>query len=265
VRYSADDIQEMAEALLLSRERADNLRMSILSVPLKHKVSKDYAHQGFLRRLNYLDWSIDRVFDVLPPDALRPCRTALIEAATILQAFLMNTVGALDNLARVWCIESDARDAGGNVIPDSHIGLGPENRSVRLSLSASCQGHLAKMNEWFAYLKNYRDAFAHRIPLYIPAQRLGPDDETQYRALEEAMQKASQQGDYQRWEELNAEQDALGQFVPVMMHSFGPGDQDGRLVPFHRQMLRDFITILDLGELMLKELRSMAEPHRHPE
>ncbi len=48
------------------------------------------------------------------------------------------------------------------------VGLRKANVKVRAALSKEFQSRLDEMEGWFGYVTEYRDALAHRIPLYIP-------------------------------------------------------------------------------------------------
>ena len=65
------------------------------------------------------------------------------------------------------------------------------------------------------------------------------------------MADASRDGEYELWEELNEQQDALGVFHPEMVHSLY---ENNPRVIIHPQMLCDFATIIKLAELTLEEL-----------
>src|SRR3546814_11603884 len=59
----------------------------------------------------------------------------------------------------------------GQPLNRNDIGLRPKSKKVRASLPQELQDYLSGHDEWFRYLENYRDALAHRVPLYIPPRR----------------------------------------------------------------------------------------------
>ena len=178
----------------------------------------------------------------------------LMDATSHLQTFVINTYGAIDNLARIWCIESNLRRKNGNSLSDSEIGLMPTHKFVRESLSQQFQAYLKTADPWFKYLKDYRHALAHRIPLYIPPRHLNKVEVAEYRRIE---QKMFEVRDYERYGALQMQQRRLGTFNPVMMHSYGEG---ARPVLLHPQMICDFSTVVEIGEQMLNELDVLGRP-----
>ena len=150
--------------------------------------AQEFATQGFSRRLQTLVRCINNVFEVSPPAlAERPTNNALSDAEINIQAFVFNMFAGLDNLA--WILVKEK----GLPIPKHGVGLG-ENKEVRHYLSNEFQDYLTGLNDWFNYLKKFRDALAHRIPLYIP---LGiPNDKVEvYLHLGDRIKEATQQRD----------------------------------------------------------------------
>lgn len=252
--YTNEVVQNMAQMLRDYRLREALVRERLLLLPLQSDEGRQYVAQGVTRRLATIELCLDRVFNVLPVQEAQPGRAALIEAAVLLQAFVMHVTGVMDNLARIWCLERGFADENGAPIPDAHIGLAPQNRSIRASLSEEFRDRLQRADDWFAYLKNYRDAFAHRIPLYIPPRTLGPEDEQRYRQIDLEHAAALQQRDYIVAGRLIVEMQTLGRFDPMMMHAFGNRPQDGRPVRLHPQMICDHATVVEICELMATEL-----------
>jgi hypothetical protein len=92
------------------------------------------------------------------------------------------------------------------------------------------------------YLKGYRDALAHRIPLYIPPASWTKEDSALYEQLE--MQKAECIS-HREWDRLDtvwAEQDSIGKACPVFLHQFS-GEEASQPIFLHPQVLNDGITV----------------------
>jgi hypothetical protein len=70
--------------------------------------------------------------------------------------------GCVDNLAWIWVHER------GIAVNRRHVGLRRHNKEVRNTFSPEFHSYLESLDSWFEYLVDYRDALAHRIPLYIP-------------------------------------------------------------------------------------------------
>jgi hypothetical protein len=140
-------------------------RMSLRTY--KRERGAEYAIQGFCRRLDTLVRSINRVYELLPPDQEEiPENDVAVDAAIAIQAFMMNAFGCLDNLAWIWVYEKAIKDKNGTELEKNDVGFG--KKKVRSSLTKEFQAFLVKKQPWFANLIAFRDSLAHRIPLYIP-------------------------------------------------------------------------------------------------
>lgn len=210
--------------------------------------ANEYSKHGLSRRLRMLVHLVDRVFEAIPPDLKEiPSEEARHDVEAFIQSFLVNVYGAIDNMARIWCAERELKNERGNDIPESWIGLGPDNAFVRRSLPDEFQSYLKECDAWFGYLKNYRHAVAHRIPIYVPPTTLGDDDREAAEELQRQQMEAQASGDSQRVFELIHRLSALGKFVPLMMHSYG---ESAKPVFFHGQMICDIATVLEIGTRM---------------
>lgn len=254
--YSAETILQFADTYETWKHREDDLMTKFLVRAYRADRASEFARHGLSRRLQGLLHCIDRTFKVVPPEGDSvPSRDDLMDATAFVQSFVVNVYGAIDNLARIWCLEAEVKQANGTPVPDGHIGLGPKNTIVRTSLSDRCQDYLKSADGWFEYLENYRHALAHRIPLYIPPKTLGDDDGEEWQRLEHEISHAMKDHNYEKHNELFAAQMSIGTFKPVMTHSFG---EHAKPVMFHGQMLCDFSTVIEIGEKMFKELDSLS-------
>jgi hypothetical protein len=232
--------------------RTNRMVIDFTWLAFKSPKAWEYAAQGFARRVRKLEWCIKRVFDVAAPEGVEmPSRETYHEIEAALQVFIANAFGSTDNLAWVWVHERWLAES----IPRNHVGLRARNERVRESLSKEFQKYLLKLDEqWFPYITDYRDALAHRIPLYVP-QRLSEKDRDRYNNLTLRMRNAIGSG---RWKEHNAlseEQESLLVYQPLMTHSIT--ETKGSFY-FHSQMLCDFATVEELASKMLAELRAEA-------
>jgi hypothetical protein len=101
------------------------------------------------------------------------------------------------------------------------------------------------MVNWFTqYLKNYRDALAHRIPLYIPPASYSDADAERFAAIDREEMECIRTHDWERLRALQTEQHGLGTACPVFVHSFQNPDRSAPLV-LHPQMLSDAKTVID--------------------
>lgn len=249
--YSDKNTLEIISAYTKWLERLDELLTSYLTYTAATERGGEFITHGLGRRLTTLKHAITRLFDILPPQATEPSQVDIRDATIYLQSFVINVYGSLDNIARIWCLETTLKGSDGRPIRSGYIGLGPKNTAVRKSLSPLFQEYLQHTNEWFDYLENYRHALAHRIPLYIPPKQLNQRQTQEWLRLESELNGALKARDYEAWGSLLAEQKSLGVFEPVMMHSFG---EEARPIRFHVQMIADLATVVEIGERMIDEL-----------
>lgn len=214
--------------------------------------AREYATQGFPRRLKILVRCIDKVFEILPPDRSEvPTRDELSDATINIQAFVLNVFGSIDNLAWIWVQEKRLTNEDGTPIPNSRVGLGAKNKLVRDSFSKEFQEYLKSLDVWFDAMGNFRHALAHRIPFYIPPYVVTTDKEAAYRELEDRMTDAIKRKDFAEYDRLSVDQMKLAVFRPWMQQSF---EEKAKPIVFHAQVLADFNTIEELGRKMLEEL-----------
>lgn len=226
---------------------------SYVGLQLREPRAREFASQGFPRRLKTMARCIKNVFALIPPERQElPTADELSDATINIQAFVFNTYAAVDNLAWIWLSEKGQKRGDGTPILDKHVGLGSDNTSVRQTLSAAFQAYLVGLDEWLKFLANLRHALAHRIPLYIPPYVIQDADVAVYNELADKMNAAIKAQDFSAYDALSAQQLKLGRFQPWISQSFAEG---AKPVVFHPQMLSDFATIDELAGKMLAELR----------
>jgi len=66
----------------------------------------EYATQGLCRRLDTLVRAINIVLDLLPPEREDiPDQDEVVAVTIVIQSFMFNAFGCLDNLAWIWVYE----------------------------------------------------------------------------------------------------------------------------------------------------------------
>lgn len=250
--YSEETLREIDEKKTKWLASADALILSYLRRKYGTEGAYEYSRHGLSRRIGALQHTLERTFSILPPDIRGFAdKYARKDAEAFVQCFLVNVYGALDNIARIWCIETNVRSAKGDPIPDGMIGFGPKNTLVRKSLPENIRVYLEGCDSWFRYLESYRHAVAHRIPVYIPPSVLNDKEAAEFDRIESAIVQANKVGDFVRWSKLIDEQKTLGRFAPVIMHSFG---ESARPVALHAQMIADIATVVEIGEYVVNAL-----------
>jgi len=250
--YTEEEARELDDRCLGLVGDGHLLRDQFAVREYRNDRSYEFVRYGFCRRLKVLIQCLENVFDILPPNrADLPAAEELSEAEINIQAFVINVFGSIDNLAWIYVCESDLTQRNGRALPPEYVGLRPKNRLVRDALSAGFREYLEGLDDWFQNLESFRHALAHRIPLYIPPCVVPGDRMPEYRNLEERMNDARRRGDWDECRRLSVEQDRLGEFRPLMTHSF---DENAPQVDFHPQMLNDLDTVEAIAQRMLQEL-----------
>lgn len=256
--FSDEKIKELADKFRAVDSSADKLTLDYLTHDFKNKRAREFAHHGFVRRIEMLKHCIKNVFVFLPPEKSDvPAMDDCTEATVYIQAFLFNVFGALDNLAWIWVEEKKIRNQDGNQLPERQVGLAKHHKKIRRTFSPEFRDYLEEQTDWFKHLADFRHALAHRIPLYIPRYCILNEDEyNRIQTLKDAVRDNPEE--YSR---LAEEQMTWVQFWPVMLHSISGGSP--RIV-FHPQLLSDFAIVDQIGSKMLAELARDIPPQSLP-
>ena len=137
----------------------------------------------------------------------------------------------------------------GTALDPQDVSLG--RRTVRAKFSKEFNDYIDSRDAWFKGMKDFRDALAHRIPLYIPPFIVTPDVLDEYNRLERASGDAMRARKFAEYDRLQEEQKKLGRFRPWMTHS---RTENAHSIAFHPQLLADFNTVDEFGRKMLEEL-----------
>jgi hypothetical protein len=226
--------------------RLDALASAYASFPYRTQAGLQYATHGFLRRFSLMHHCVERVFEIVPPEQEeKPPDAILYDATVFIQSFVINSFGALDNLAWIWASEKPLK------LQRREIGLGPKCDVVRASFSKATRDFMTEHDGWFDDLIDFRDALAHRISLYIPPWIVSLKDEDAHKALEARKREVS---DIEEFDRLGAEQRKLERFHPLMKHAL---DDNKPPVPFHFRIVNDFRTVEEIAGKVLVELKRL--------
>ena len=135
--YTEFDLAQMADATAEWLERADALSTALLLRHFQTQRAHEFVRHGFLRRLNMLQHTHQRIFEHVPPTELNPGREALMDATVHLHAFFTNVFGAIDNLAHIWVLEAGVVRKNGQPFSKTDIGFSAGQKMVRDSLPES--------------------------------------------------------------------------------------------------------------------------------
>ena len=232
-KYSEVDHIYMQLMLKLSHMRSD----------LKSEKACEYLMQGVGRRLNILTRCIKNIFKIFPVEKTDLLiKDDLTDLDINLHAFFVNISGILDNLGWVFvhenCLFGSPKEGKIN-----KRGVGLFNKKTQTHLRPELNEYLnsESMQAWYKeYSKNYRDALAHRIPLYVPPSALNNEEKEEYMLLEKKLWDFSSLEVMLRHEEIRKKQSQLGRACPLFAHSLNEG---GKSLFLHAQVIADFLTI----------------------
>lgn len=210
---------------------------------LKSGGAQEHLKHGVCRRLKVIARSLENIFRLCPParvDLLGSDERCDVEIN--LHAFVINVHGLLDNLAWITVHER----CPGNLPKRSEVSLFKSAVQKHLTEAAKAYLTTEPIPSWHAcYARVYRDALAHRIPLYVPPTYLVPSEQRQYVDLERQFNERMAQGDVDGAEEALRRQDDLGTLLPAFVHSFGGADATAPVF-FHPQLIADSRTVLEI-------------------
>lgn len=245
--YKRDALLELREVYASIPGRLRKLQNKWWDQKLKSEAATEFALHGFLRRVKTLQRCIDNAFRLVSPMARNvPSDARLSDAAINIQAFYANLFGAMDNLAWVWVHERGLK------IARTRVGLKAEHKELRGTLSPMFQDYLASRDDWMKYVIEYRDALAHRIPLYIPPGTISQKNRNAYDEFERRRMHALYVREHPTaYQSISLKQSKLLVFKPIITHSLTEAQG---WYPFHKQMVIDFVTIEEMGNKMLDEI-----------
>ena len=247
--YTDHQIEEIEAKYSDAKEGLERLHISCVtnSNALPHgSRAGEYLRFGAGRRISVLLRSLTRIFEIFPIRLERPLPFREITDVQIyLQASVMNLSGLFDNLA--WAFVSFhelERQVGGK------FGVGFHREETQKFLPQELKDYV--LNEqhqtWHRdYLKNYRDALAHRIPLYVPPAQFTHEENARYSELEIDKLTCLRERNFDRLAQLEEEQRMLGKAMPAFLHSLGEGRA---LTPIllHPQLLSDAAGVIEFGD-----------------
>ncbi len=231
-----------------------------LNLKLTNDKAKEYLTQGVARRLKIITRCIENIFQIFPirqTDHLT--QNQLTDLSINLHAFFVNISGLFDNLGWVFAFEYDlVGEQKKGKLSRNDIGIFYKETQTHLSDRLSTYLKSQDLQDWYSkYSKNYRDALAHRIPLYVPPALLTPADELTYRKLQAQLQTLdpTKHDDLKTYDDIEAQQRQLGQASPFFAHSIG---EKGKPVHLHAQVIVDYKTI----EEVITKFCKFFEPNK---
>ena len=254
MQYSKDQTKSLWKEYRQVIRDLQFLQMKCISVAHAEQNPRvqEFLRHGSGRRISVLWRSLKNIFDIFLPDIEKPLGIEAVGNAQInLHAFVINLSGTLDNLAWIYVIKHDLEATIGG-----RQSIGLFSPKTMRHLPEPIQNYLNSptMTSWAKqYLKEYRDALAHRIPLYIPPAAYTSDETAHYQRLEEAKNECMTNHEWEKIDAIDEEQSMIGRPCVVFLHS-NSDDEELRPVYLHPQILCDAMTIVEFGGLFFENL-----------
>lgn len=251
------DIEKQYSSSIRELEEKRYWLVSIFSQGLSNKKSKEYLLEGVCRRLGVILKCCKNIFEIFPPQ-----RTKLLsndELCNIninLHAYMTNVYGLLDNLAWVYVIEHQLLDLANQ---KKSIGLFLKDTQKHLPKKLSDYLNSNSTKAWFKdYVQHYRDALAHRIPLYIPPFTVLKSNSDKYSQLNQlAWDELFLNGNIDRMNQLHSERDSLTSICAVFLHS--SYNEASKPLALHPQIVCDLLTILEFIKIYTHSFNECKE------
>lgn len=246
--YPPDLIARINRELKTVLRELQNLSLTIVcefAPSLKVERAREYALHGVGRRVRTIRRCLENIFFIFPVE-----RTALLsndercDVEINLHAFVINVYGLQDNLAWVYVMEKNMISK----IKNGRIGVSLFKKSTQEYLPTSLCEYLRSetMTNWHKdYSQDYRDALAHRIPLYIPPFTVTAEEQARWQDLDSQVVEAMKERDPDRMEALSAEKNAIGTISAMYLHAISDSEHS-RPVFLHPQVVCDALTAIEL-------------------
>jgi len=242
----SEDVAKIENNLILLKSRYAKLvkRIFKLETFLTNAKAKEYLLHGAARRLGVIERCVENIYSIFPLQREQLLNWDELKDVDInLHAFFVNIFGLLDNMAWVAVYEKDRRKG----ISKNDVGLYRIKTQEILSDDFKKYLNSDRMKKWHdEYLKNYRDALSHKIPLYVPPKSLTPGQKKQVADIEEKRNKAIKNEDFFLMDDLQKEEDNIGTPSPFFVHSLA--ETDNQMVVLHAQVITDFGTVEEIVE-----------------
>lgn len=218
---------------------------------------KEHMLHGVARRLSVLKRSLENIFGTFPPTTSNPLdRDDLYDVQINLHAYVINLYGIFDNWAWAFVYRHDLLEQVGG----KH-GVGLFKRTTTRFLTQPLREYLAgeEISSWHEdYLKSFRDALAHRIPLYIPPMEVTKEEGQRYNQLETEKIDLIKSMQWEKLDELYEEQSRIGRPSFMFIHSYKEGEQKPMVL--HPQVLCDGLAVVEFGTLFMSHWHEFAQP-----
>ena len=258
--YSADQVATLQQKQQEAVSALDKLLLTTVVTGEKQAnvQAREYLLYGVGRRLKILRYSLSTIFRLFPPTTAKPIASDDLDAVqAALHAFVMNLYGTFENLAWAFVCHHDLI---GEIGDRRKIGMFLDSTQRFLPQVLADYLSSKTMTAWHVqYLKNYRDALAHRIPLYIPPLTFTEVEGTRHQEL---VREEMACIEAERWDDLERvrhEKANLGNPCFMFLQALS-GDVDARPIQLHPQLISDVQTILEFGPMFFQHWHERVFP-----
>jgi hypothetical protein len=260
VSYTRSRVRELVSgnAVVSSQINDLILRNVMVGVATADQKTREYLHRGVGRRLNVIQRSLDKIFGFLPPSRRKPLPKAkLAEVRIHLHAFVINLSGIFDCWAWAFVLRHDLLQIVGG---PKNVGmfLGRTQRLLPPALYTYVTTEPIK--SWHkTYVKSFRDALAHRIPLYIPPAAYTAEDTARFHELEAQKAEFLETRNAEEANLVMDEQDQLGTAAMCFLQEL-TSDPNSKPVLLHPQVNADAATVVEFGNKFYDQWHLRASP-----
>ncbi|MCY0856452.1 hypothetical protein [Cupriavidus sp. D39] len=206
----------------------------------------EHLQHGAGRRLQVMARALTNIFRLFPPDIQHPMKKDDLEDVQInLHAYFINLYGVFENFAWAF-VHRHGLDAQLDI---RDVGL--FHRKTRKFLPQKLAEYVvsAPTARWRdEYLKTYRDALAHQVPLYVPPSVFTPEEGELFQRLFNDEMALLQAHEFAKADEMSARRLALGKPSFVFVPAFSNMNQQ-RPVYLHPQLISDSMTVMECGQV----------------
>lgn len=245
--FKDEDIEKIEEELIFLTSRHTKLTSKVLLIndSLRQEKAKEFLFHGVLRRIKTIARCVDNIYSIFPISRKKLlCSDELNDVAINLHAFFINIFGLLDNMAWVVAHENQFADKIGKMA----VGLYSDKFQGCLDDDGFKKYLNSKrIKDWHnKYLKDYRDALSHQIPLYVPPKFLTPDEIEQIKVIEQKISEALKNQNYDEVDKLSKKEGEMGQIASCFTHSLSRLNRKDMIL--HAQVITDFGTVEEIVE-----------------
>jgi len=222
------------------------------------KRAQEYMLHGVGRRVKVLHRSLENIFQLFPPSQERPLKPEdLADVQINLHAFMINLYGIFENWAWAFIYRHRLESEIGSW---NNVGLFKKRtQSFLPSVLKDYLQSKSAANWQKKYLKNYRDALAHRIPLYVPPATFTPEEGDRYNKLTEEQFQCIETRNWDGLQDMKIKQENVGRPCFEFLHAFSKEEGAGSLA-LHTQLLCDSMLIIEFGNMFCAEWHKRAYP-----